>query len=69
MDTNDAAKAIDDLMDEGAGLVIEAGRLDGALARKLSDHLQAWRSFAQSVSGVSRDGLDALKRHFERTGE
>lgn len=69
MDINDAARAIDELMDEGAGIVIEAGGLDSVLARKLSDHLQAWRSLAQSGFGVSGDGLDALKRYFERKGE
>lgn len=69
MDTNDAARVIDDLVDEGAGIVIEAGGLDAAFADRLAAHLQAWRSLAQRGFGVSEDGLEALNRHLERTGE
>lgn len=69
MENSDAAQLIDEMMDEGAGLVIEASRLDPMFAERLNRHLFAWRSLAQRGFGVSEDGMDALRRYFNRTGE
>ncbi len=69
METDQPAQTIDDLMDAGTGLVIEVSRLDAALAKRLGEHLFAWRSLACRGFGVSEDGLDVLRRHFDRRGE